>query len=154
MHPCVDMLLGLVAWCRSELMIAVFVGVVGVVFLMACWLTLRLCESSSRLYILDHPNERSLHHKPTPRTGGVAIMGALSVGALMLGAFGWISTSSKESLFLVDSIGWWILMVSGVISIVSLVDDRRGLSIGVRLVVHLLAATFLVMGAGLVLPPM
>ena len=135
-------------------MIAFYVGVVGGVFVMAYWLTLRLCESSSSLYILDHPNERSLHHRPTPRTGGVAIMGALCVGALMFGVFGWISASSKESLLLVDSTGWWILMVTGVISIVSLVDDRWGLSIGVRLVVHLLAATLLVIGAGLVLPPM
>ena len=135
-------------------MIAFYVGVVGVVLLMAYWLTLRLCEPSSRLYILDHPNERSLHHRPTPRTGGVAIMGALSVGALMFGAFGWINASSKESLLLVDSTGWWILMVTGVISVVSLVDDRWGLSIGVRLVVHLLAATLLVIGAGLVLPPL
>lgn len=81
-------------------------------------------------------------------------MGAVSVGALMLGAFGWINAPSKESLFLVDSTGWWILMVTGVISIVSLVDDRRGLSVSVRLVVHLLAATFLVIGVGLVLPAM
>ena len=45
-------------------------------------------------------------------------------------------------------------MVTGVISIVSLVDDLRGLSIGVRLVAHLLASTLLVIGAGLVLPSM
>ena len=135
-------------------MIGFFVGVVVGVFLMAYWLTLRLCESSSRLYILDHPNERSLHHRPTPRTGGVAIMGALCVGALLLGVFGWISTLSKESMLLVDSTGWWILMVTGVISMVSLVDDRRGLSIGMRLIAHFLAATLLVVGAGLVLPSM
>ena len=24
--------------------------------------------------VLDHPNERSLHEKPTPRTGGLAIL--------------------------------------------------------------------------------
>ncbi len=135
-------------------MIAFYIGVVVGVFLMAYWLTSQLCESSSRLYFLDHPNERSLHHRPTPRTGGVAIMGASCVGALMLGVFGWISASSKESLLLVDSTGWWILMVTGVISIVSLVDDRWGLSIGVRLVAHFLAATLLVIGVGLVLPPM
>ena len=135
-------------------MIAFFVGVVGGVFVLAYWLALRLCESSSRLYILDHPNERSLHQKPTPRTGGVAIMGALCVGVLMLGVFGWSSALSKESLFLVDSTGWWILVATGVISLVSLVDDRWGLLISVRLVIHLLVATLLVIGAELVLPPM
>ena len=135
-------------------MVAFFVGVVGAVFLMAYWLTLRLCESSSRLYILDHPNERSLHHKPTPRTGGVAIMVALSVGALMLSAFGWINASSSELMRLFDSTGWWILLAIGVISIVSLMDDRQGLPIGVRLVAHLLVAIILVIGIGLVFPSM
>jgi UDP-N-acetylmuramyl pentapeptide phosphotransferase/UDP-N-acetylglucosamine-1-phosphate transferase len=41
-------------------------------------------------------------------------------------------------------------MMTGVISIVSLMDDRRGLSIAVRLGVHLLAAALLVIGSGLV----
>lgn len=81
-------------------------------------------------------------------------MGALYVGVLILGVLGWIRSSPEGSMFLVDSTGWWILMVTGVISIVSLMDDRWGLSIGVRLVVHLLGATLLVIGAGLVLPPM
>ena len=134
-------------------MITFFVGAVVSVFLLAYWLALGLCKSSSRLYILDHPNERSLHHRSTPRTGGVAIMGALGVGVLMLGLFGWSIASSKESLFLVDSTGWWILAATGVLGMVSLVDDRWGLSIGVRLVVHLLAAALLVIGAELVLPP-
>ena len=84
----------------------------------------------------------------------MAIMGALYVGVLILGVLGWIRSSPEGSMFLVDSTGWWILMVTGVISIVSLMDDRWGLSIGVRLVVHLLGATLLVIGAGLVLPPM
>ena len=81
-------------------------------------------------------------------------MGALYVGVLILGVLSWVRSSPEESMRLVDSTGWWILMVTGVICIVSLMDDRRGLSIGVRLVVHLLAATLLVIGAGLVLPPM
>ena len=118
------------------------------------WLTGWLASPDSPLVSLDHPNERSLHHRPTPRTGGVAIMGALYVGVLILGVLGWIRSSPEGSMFLVDSTGWWILMVTGVISIVSLMDDRWGLSIGVRLVVHLLGATLLVIGAGLVLPPM
>lgn len=118
------------------------------------WLTGWLASPDPPLVSLDHPNERSLHHRPTPRTGGVAIMGALYVGVLILGVLGWIRSSPEGSMFLVDSTGWWILMVTGVISIVSLMDDRWGLSIGVRLVVHLLGATLLVIGAGLVLPPM
>jgi UDP-N-acetylmuramyl pentapeptide phosphotransferase/UDP-N-acetylglucosamine-1-phosphate transferase len=81
-------------------------------------------------------------------------MGALYVGVLTLGVLGWVWPSPEESIFTVDPTGWWILVVTGVISIVSFMDDRRGLSIGVRLVIHILAATLLVIGASLVLPPM
>ena len=129
-----------------------YVGTVGVVFFMAYWLSLRLCESSSRLYILDHPNERSLHRTPTPRTGGVAIMGALYLGVLIFGVIGWIGSSPDESMPVLDSTGWFIVMTTGVISIVSLVEDRRGLPIAVRLGVHLLAAALIVIGSGLMLP--
>ena len=84
----------------------------------------------------------------------MAIMGCLYLGVLIVGIFGWIQFSPDESMFVFDSTGWWIFMATGVIGIVSLMDDRRGLSIGVRLVVHVLAAALLVIGTGLVLPPM
>lgn len=81
-------------------------------------------------------------------------MGALYVGVLMLGVLGWVLSASEESILLLDSTGWWILLATGVISIVSLMDDRQGLPIGVRFVVHLLAAILLVIGVGLVFPSM
>jgi len=117
------------------------------------WLTGWLTSPDSPLVSLDHPNERSLHHRPTPRTGGVAIMGALYVGVLILGVLGWIRSSPDESMPMLDSTGWFILMITGVISIVSLMDDRWGLPIAVRFGVHLLAAALLVIGLGEVLPP-
>jgi UDP-N-acetylmuramyl pentapeptide phosphotransferase/UDP-N-acetylglucosamine-1-phosphate transferase len=109
-----------------------------------------LASPGSPLVSMDHPNERSLHHNPTPRTGGVAIMGALYLGVLIFGVLGWIRSSPDDSMPGVDSTGWWILMMTGVISIVSLMDDRRGLSIAVRFGVHLMAAALLVIGSGLV----
>ena len=81
-------------------------------------------------------------------------MGALYVGVLMLGVLGWILSEAEDSMLLLDSTGWWILLATGVISVVSLMDDRRGLPIGVRLVVHLLAAILIVIGVGLVFPSM
>jgi UDP-N-acetylmuramyl pentapeptide phosphotransferase/UDP-N-acetylglucosamine-1-phosphate transferase len=80
-------------------------------------------------------------------------MGALYLGVLIFGVLGWIRSSPDESMPVLDSTGWWILMMTGVISIVSLMDDRRGLPIAVRFGVHLLAAALLVIGSGLVLPP-
>jgi len=79
-------------------------------------------------------------------------MGSLYLGVLIVGALGWIRSLPVESIAGLDSTGWAIVMVTGVISIVSLMDDRRGLSIAVRFGVHFLAASLLVIGAGLVLP--
>jgi UDP-N-acetylmuramyl pentapeptide phosphotransferase/UDP-N-acetylglucosamine-1-phosphate transferase len=53
---------------------------------------------------------------------------------------------------MLDSTGWSILLMTGMISLVSLMDDRRGLPIAVRFGVHLLASALLVIGSGLVLP--
>jgi UDP-N-acetylmuramyl pentapeptide phosphotransferase/UDP-N-acetylglucosamine-1-phosphate transferase len=49
-------------------------------------LTLALSRNAiACLRIVDHPNERSLHRRPVPRTGGVAlIFGTASGMALML----------------------------------------------------------------------
>jgi UDP-N-acetylmuramyl pentapeptide phosphotransferase/UDP-N-acetylglucosamine-1-phosphate transferase len=116
------------------------------------WLTGWFASPGSPIVSLDHPNERSLHRTPTPRTGGVAIMGALYLGVLIFGVLGWIWSSPDKSMPVLDSTGWSIVMMTGVISIVSLMDDRRGLPIAVRFGVHLLAAALLVIGSGLMLP--
>ncbi|MBK5283725.1 MAG: glycosyltransferase family 4 protein [Nitrospiraceae bacterium] len=79
-------------------------------------------------------------------------MGTLYLGVLIFGVLGWIESSQDKSMPVLDSTGWWILMATGVISIVSLVDDRRGLPIAIRFGVHLLAAALLVIGSGLMLP--
>lgn len=78
-------------------------------------------------------------------------MGALYVGVLILGGLGWIWSSTGESIPIIDSTGWWILIMTAVISVLSFIDDRRGLQIGVRFGVQLLAAAILVIGSGLIL---
>ena len=80
-------------------------------------------------------------------------MGSLCLGVLILEVLGWIRSSPDGSMPVLDSTGWSIVMVTGVISIVSLMDDRRGLPIAVRFGVHLLAAALLVLGSWVVLPP-
>jgi UDP-N-acetylmuramyl pentapeptide phosphotransferase/UDP-N-acetylglucosamine-1-phosphate transferase len=132
------------------MMISLLAATVGSI---SWWLTGWLASPGSPIVSLDHPNERSLHDMPTPRTGGIAIMGALYLGVLIFGALSWIRSSPDEPIAVFDSTGWWILMMTGVISIVSLMDDRKGLPIAVRFGVHLLAATLLVIGSGLALPP-
>src|SRR5688572_20175112 len=78
-------------------------------------------------FALDQPNERSLHERPVPRTGGIAVL----VGAAVSLGFG--------------AAGLWLpLALALVLAVISFFDDLRGLPTGVRLTAHLGAAAFLV----------
>lgn len=57
--------------------------------------------------VLDHPNERSLHHTPVPRTGGVGIASGVLLGAVFAPASGfplaiWLGTAILFALSLLD----------------------------------------------------
>src|SRR3989442_8128436 len=43
----------------------------GILSFAVAWVVLRLLLSRFRTLVLDKPNERSLHERPVPRTGGV-----------------------------------------------------------------------------------
>jgi UDP-N-acetylmuramyl pentapeptide phosphotransferase/UDP-N-acetylglucosamine-1-phosphate transferase len=78
-------------------------------------------------FALDQPNERSLHERPVPRTGGIAVL----LGAASSLAFG--------------AAGLWLPMgLALVLAAVSFFDDLRGLPTSVRLAAHVAAATVLV----------
>ena len=74
-------------------------------------------------FALDRPNERSLHERPVPRTGGVAV---LTGGAVAL-AFGAAPL-------------WLPLVLAAALAALSLADDLRGLPTALRLCAHLAAA--------------
>lgn len=97
--------------------------------LMAWGLTGRLARPSSRLQLLDVPGERSLHTNPTPRTGGLGVLGGVLVG----GTLALLRHEGREPTLLT-------LLALAAVAAVSLLDDRRGVSPAVRLVVHLGAA--------------
>lgn len=120
--------------------------------LLSWWLTGKLASAGSPLLSLDHPNERSLHRTPTPRTGGIAIIGSLFVGVLAYGAVagGWSFSGQNPNGS--GGAGWWILATTVLVAAVSFVDDRGGLSVGLRLGIQLAVATVLVVGAGFALP--
>jgi len=100
---------------------------------LSAWLTHRFCDPASGLHVLDHPNERSLHSHPTPRSGGVAIFVALGISLVI-----WdISTDIASSLYVLGA-------GAGIIAGLSFVDDRRGLPVSVRLSGHLAVAVMLV----------
>ncbi len=84
-----------------------------------------------RRQLVDQPGERRSHSIATPRGGGIAIVGALLLAAVVLG----VHAPSERELFaafgaglvLVAGVGWW--------------DDHRPLPASGRLLVHFLAAS-------------
>lgn len=123
-------------------MTAGLLALLALVFLAANGLTRLLCSPASRLYHLDHPNERSLHAEPLPRTGGLAIFGSVLLGISVTVALGEAVAFQANGIL-------WILGMALLVGAVSFWDDRAGLSPGLRLGVQALAAAGVVWGGGL-----
>jgi len=119
----------------------------------AAWLTGRLCSMTAWLQPVDHPNERSLHVRPTPRTGGLAIWGGLAIGlagSVLLERSGMRSWPADWPVQV--EAGMWIAGMVVLVGLVSFLDDRKSVPASVRLAIHTLAASGAVAGAGLVVP--
>jgi Fuc2NAc and GlcNAc transferase len=96
-------------------------------FLVAILGTGLLVRFAPQLHLVDLPNERSSHVRPTPRGGGLALVVAITLGILLV----------PGPLPLAIAPALWAALP---IALVGLIDDRRGLSARVRLACHLLAA--------------
>ena len=125
-------------------------GLVGLVLLLAWWATGRLCTPGSCLYLLDHPNARSLHEVPTPLTGGLALLGSVAVGLLLAALWevptkGWWLGSPQTP----PMAGLWIMGVTFLLALVSFWDDRGGIPVSFRFSVQLIAAAVVVIGCGI-----
>jgi UDP-N-acetylmuramyl pentapeptide phosphotransferase/UDP-N-acetylglucosamine-1-phosphate transferase len=90
-----------------------------------------LLRPGAARWLMDHPNQRSLHRNPTPRIGGLGTVPGLLAGGVVAGI-------SKLTLLL-----------AAALMILSLLDDWRSLPSGARLLGHLAAALALVLAAGL-----
>jgi UDP-N-acetylmuramyl pentapeptide phosphotransferase/UDP-N-acetylglucosamine-1-phosphate transferase len=88
------------------------------------------------LFLDTTQKPHALHQAPTPRLGGLAIM--LTVVLIVFFQL----TPGMDS-----ALGWMLLLTLG-IAIFSMVDDRRGLPVWIRLVTHLVAASFVVILLG------
>ena len=94
------------------------------------WVLLRaLLLPAARRWFLDHPNPRSLHSLPTPRTGGLGIVPGMTAGMALAGA------------------GYLAMALAVGLMVLSLLDDWKSLPAGVRLLGHLAAAVAFVLGA-------
>lgn len=112
-------------------MIVLFFALGGLVLscLLSWWLQ---GPGRRRISLLDHPGSRSLHTVPTPRTGGVAI------------ALGWWPAGMY--VLFEGNAEWYPLLVGWVLVFaVSFVDDVRGLPFWVRLPIHFVAASLVVL---------
>jgi UDP-N-acetylmuramyl pentapeptide phosphotransferase/UDP-N-acetylglucosamine-1-phosphate transferase len=96
-----------------------------VVALLVAWL---LQTPAGRRIALDLPNERSLHDRPVPRTGGIAIVAGVATGC----AVQWPGLGV-------------ILAAAAALAVISLLDDVRHLPVAVRLSAHVAAAAVALM---------
>jgi UDP-N-acetylmuramyl pentapeptide phosphotransferase/UDP-N-acetylglucosamine-1-phosphate transferase len=115
------------------------------------WLTGWLANRISLLGPIDHPNDRSLHQHPTPRTGGIAIIVSMTAGILVSSAMALSTDMELRNRFSRLPEAGWLLGGTLFLACVSFLDDRKGLSVVVRFALHLLAACGVVFGGGVML---
>lgn len=103
-----------------------------VAFLVSVLLTWHFSRPKAIFYVLDEPNARSLHSRPIPVSGGIAILVGLTVSALL--AY-WYYIPTQEFI--------WICLSGLLIALISLIDDCRHVAALYRLIVHFVAAALL-----------
>lgn len=105
-------------------------------FLVAFLLTRYFASARAIVRVLDHPNERSLHYRPTPRTGGLAVLAGVLTAAVSL-----------STLFEFHRHLLWIGAGVLVVSSISFLDDRFDVPAGLRFLIHVgVAATLVAVG--------
>ncbi|MFH1857816.1 MAG: MraY family glycosyltransferase [Candidatus Omnitrophota bacterium] len=104
------------------------------VFIGACLLSLLLTplveKIARRNKILDYPETRKMHERPTPLLGGLAVYLAFLIAIYFLPAH---SPSFAG-----------VLLGSSLILVVSIIDDIRDLPTGIRLIVQFLGAFIMI----------
>lgn len=118
--------------------------IAAIALLVSLFLTRAFMRPGSPMHVLDHPNSRSLHSQPTPRSGGIAIVLGIIGGAVLL---------SVVSGAPMPSVAVWLGATVTAIACVSFIDDRWGLRAGYRLTLHALAASVL-LGSTLAIDPL
>jgi len=95
-----------------------------IAFLVSAGAVAWLARGKGNDFAVDVPNERSLHTRPVPRSGGFGILIGIATG--------WMTIQPTLPW------SWWLAF--GLIIAVSVADDLRGLHVIVRFATHLLAA--------------
>ncbi len=118
---------------------APLLGVLISSFIITAWVR----RTALRQQLLDIPNERSSHTRPTPRGGGIGFVVAFLALVALLFALGDLPLNHAAAL----------IIGGALIAIVGYVDDRRSLSAQARLVMQIIAG---VIGVALIggMPPL
>lgn len=110
--------------------------IVGMTFIVAAAFTRYFCNPHSAGYMLDHPNERSLHDRPMPRGGGLAIAAAIFTGG---GLITWFHPQFKLAVMALAVL---------VVATVSFFDDRYSVPPFYRFLAHFFSATAIIFYGG------
>lgn len=103
------------------------IKILAITFLITLAAVILILKTGLSEYVLDKPNQRSLHTKLTPRIGGLAIMAGVLI------------------CWLVMSVSWhWILLPFSLM-LISLMDDIYHLSVKWRLLLQLVVSTVFVL---------
>lgn len=98
-----------------------------------------LIRAAPGLGLVDRPNARSLHERPTPRGGGLGFVAVFLAG--------WpLAVTTVRGWPAMDV--WWLVFLGAGIAAVSLADDRSPLPATLRLIVHLAFAAGAVTAVG------
>lgn len=100
--------------------------------LLAWLLTAALRRYALSRNVIDLPNERSSHTRPTPRGGGVAIVVAFYAGLLFLVASGQAQPRGA----------WAVLGAGAGVAVIGFIDDHRHIAARWRLLAHFAAAAW------------
>ncbi len=112
-------------------------------FLVSAIISLGMIRYTRIMGIMDIPNGRSSHEKPTPTIGGIAIVFTFFLSMLVLYLFDG-KTIIAEKFFLGFTLG--ALLIAGM----SLYDDLKKKAFYIRLATHVLAV-IVVMGFGIII---
>lgn len=111
-------------------------GIGVLVTLLTTAVILRLVERHApALGLMDVPNERSSHSRPTPRGGGIGIVVGSVLGIFVSLVMGGSTDLASAAVVLAAAMS---------VALVSLIDDLRELPVLVRLATHLAAASWVV----------
>lgn len=116
-------------------LMAVILLVVAIAVTTAYFITWLLARPGAPFQVLDHPNERSLHNTPIPRTGGMGIWAGAFAGATLALTFLGIRPELP-----------WIVGAALLVGTISFIDDRFHVPVAVRLIAHITAGGLLVFG--------